>query len=377
MRSHVFNDRRLLKHAGQFVWLSIDTEKGRNEDFVAKFPVQAWPTLFIIDSQTQSVALKWIGSADVTELEQLLTDGEQAIRGSGDALKNKLAEADRLFGQGKSREAANAYGVSLEQAPADWPERSRAIQSLVFALQAAQETRACAETSAKYIPSLPKDSSFANVAATGLTCALVAPRSESWRTSAIGGLEPFNQQALQIPGLLADDRSGIYEALINAREVNNDSAGARALARQWTQFLEGEAAKAPTPEARAAYDSHRLVAAIKMGEPGRVIPVLQASELNLPDDYNPPARLAVAYRELGRYADALGAVNRALAKSYGPRKLRIFEIKVSILARTGDVAGTRATLEEALKFSDTLPTQQVPKSLVTKLRTDLEKIERI
>ena len=49
--------------------------------------------------------------------------------------------------------------------------------------------------------------------------------------------------------------------------------------------------------------------------------MLQASERDLPDDYNPPARLATAYKAMRRWDEALAASDRALAKAYGPRKL--------------------------------------------------------
>ena len=48
-------------------------------------------------------------------------------------------------------------------------------------------------------------------------------------------------------------------------------------------------------------------------------------ERDSPDDYNGPARLGIAYLELGRYDDAAAACERALKKVYGPRRLRVWE----------------------------------------------------
>ena len=44
MRAYVFTDPALAKHAGQFVWLSIDTEKTGNAEFLRKYPIKAWPS---------------------------------------------------------------------------------------------------------------------------------------------------------------------------------------------------------------------------------------------------------------------------------------------------------------------------------------------
>ena len=58
MRAFVFTDRALARRAGQFVWLSIDTEKQGNAPFLTKFPVEAWPSFYVLDPATESVALK-------------------------------------------------------------------------------------------------------------------------------------------------------------------------------------------------------------------------------------------------------------------------------------------------------------------------------
>ena len=44
---------------------------------------------------------------------------------------------------------------------------------------------------------------------------------------------------------------------------------------------------------------------LELGQPERALPMLQASERDLPDDYNPPARLAVAYKAMKRWDEAI------------------------------------------------------------------------
>src|SRR5438128_10809449 len=112
--------------------------------------------------------------------------------------------------------------------------------------------------------------------------------------------------------MAADDRSGVYIALLDARKDARDSLGAHRVASAWASFLEGEAARARTADARAVFDSHRLAAYLELGQPQRAIPMLEASERDLPDDYNPPARLANAFRAMRRWRDGLAASDRAL-----------------------------------------------------------------
>src|SRR5215471_17327208 len=98
MRAYVFTDKALAKHAGQFVWLSIDTEKAQNAAFSRKYPIRAWPSLYVIDPAKEKIALRWVGGASVAQLEKLFADGTKAVRGSAGGGETALAKADALYG---------------------------------------------------------------------------------------------------------------------------------------------------------------------------------------------------------------------------------------------------------------------------------------
>jgi tetratricopeptide (TPR) repeat protein len=373
MRANVLNDAALMKHAGRFAWLSIDTEKAQNEAFIEKFPVDNWPTFYVIDPTSETAVLKWLGTATVGQLEKLFDDGELAVRKpSGRTAEELLALADRANAEGRRAEAANLYREALQTAPESWSRRPRAIESLVAALQGAGALEDCAQAALKAVPTLPRGPSFANAAGTGLQCALSAGKDAVWRRDAIARLEPWVKSALAVPGLLADDRSGLYEVLVQSAEASGDHQRAKQLAADWLAFLDGESARATTAEARAAFDSHRLVASLKLGEPGRMIPALEASERDLPQDYNPPARLALVYSELGRYDDALRASDRALSKVYGPRRIRVYETKAHVYSKAGDSEAAKRTLNEAFQFAQSLPKAQRSEKTVARLQRELD-----
>src|SRR5436189_6409144 len=119
--------------------------------------------------------------------------------------------------------------------------------------------------------------------------------------------EKASRETLQQPDLQADDRSGVYQVLIGSRGDAGDNAGKKALEADWVAMLELAAKNAPTPEARAAFDSHRLGAYVEIGEPQRAVPMLEQSEKDLPNEYNPPARLAVACHQTKESDQALPA----------------------------------------------------------------------
>jgi tetratricopeptide (TPR) repeat protein len=87
---------------------------------------------------------------------------------------------------------------------------------------------------------------------------------------------------------------------------------------------------------------------------------LQQSERELPLDYNPPARLAVILRELGRLDEALAAADRALGRcTAGPRKLRLYDTKASIFRKRGDARGAQKVIDEELAWARSLPRAQL------------------
>ncbi|MBX7100025.1 MAG: thioredoxin family protein [Myxococcaceae bacterium] len=363
MREHVLNRPELGVLQKRFVFLSLDTERPNSAAFLEKYPVDTWPTLLIIDSQSDKVALQWLGSANVEQFKKLLEDGEQAAKALGaqsaaDPLLQKLAEADVLSGQRQPKAAAEAYRAVLAAAPADWPKRPRVTESLLGELYAAKQSEDCARTAAALVPALPRGPSFANATMWGLSCATAGSEKDAWRKDTEAPLVALAKEAVELPGLLADDRSGLYELLVDAA---GDGEASVKLGQAWLTFLEGEAKAAKTPAARAVFDPHRVNAALAAHEPARVVDALKQSEKDLPKDYNAAARLAVVYRELGQLDDGLKACDRALAKVYGPRTLRVLETKASILAKKGDLPGQRAVLTKALETARALPQSQKPK----------------
>lgn len=374
MRAHVFPSPSLAKHAGRFVWLAVDTEREANGAFLDRFPVEVWPTTFVVDPRTERAALKWVGSANAAQIERLLDDGERSVRGApAEGADLALARADRLTGENQPREAAAAYREALDRGGAAWPGRARAVESLVAAHLGARDDAACAAAARELVPALARGPSFANAAAMGLSCALGLPDADRGRDEAIGALESLAQEAVGLDGLLADDRSGVYELLVEAREARGDPAGKRPLAAAWMAFLEAEAARAPSAEARAAFDSHLVVAAQKLGDPARAVPALEASERDLPTDYNPPARLALLYRDLGRFDDAHRALDRAFALVYGPRRVRLLETRAGVFEKQGQPDRARAAVAAALATAEALPAPQRSERVVARLRAELER----
>lgn len=377
MRAYVFTDKALARHAGRFVWLELNTDLPKNAIFQEKYPVENWPTFFIIDPREEKALVRFAGSATVAQLEKLFEDGERAYRGEAQGPEGALARGDALYGAGKPAEAAEAFTQALAQAPPDWSRRGRTAESLLVAHWGAKQYEACARKALEELPRLPRSPSLANVTTMAIGCAASMPPENPQRQEFLKAFDTKGREVLAPPpiDMPADDRSGLYEAMVEGRAEMGDEAGSKALASEWIAFLEGEAAKAPNPEARTVFDSHRMAAAMVLNDPMRVVPAIEQSEKDLPGDYNPPARLAVLYRMLGRLDDALAANDRALAKVQGARRLRVLSDRSTIQAARGEKEAAVKTVEEAIAYAKSLPEAQVSQRQLEALEKKLAELK--
>jgi tetratricopeptide (TPR) repeat protein len=348
MRAHVLNDAALLKHAGQFVWLSIDTENPVNADFNAKFPTEGVPTFLVIDPSTEKLTLSWYGSATVAQFGTMMDDARRVAAGGLAGADIVLARADEANARKDFTNAAAYYTQALDLGGTSWPKRGRVIESLVQAYAFDKQSKACTDTVLKDAPSMPRDRSFVNVVYFGLECAQPGtPESHE--------IEKLAEEAVTIPNILSDDISQLYGSLaFYYRQEKNDAAANR-VTNARIEYLKRELAKAKSPEARLALDLQYVSAANFLGKPELPVANLERDERELPHDYNPPYLLATQLNAMKQYDEALASCDRAMQLAYGGAKLRAYALKGQILERKGDKAGARRTYEEGLEFAKTLP----------------------
>jgi tetratricopeptide (TPR) repeat protein len=378
MRAFVFTDPALTSRAGQFVWLELNVEDEKDAAVVEKLGVAALPTYFVVEPADESVVLRVAGAMTVGEVGAFLDDARAAVVGKPSSpAEAALFRADRLNGEGKGKEAAAAYREALGLAPASWPPYGRVVAALLFLHQMADENADCVALAREALPRVMGTPIVATVATSGLDCALALEASDTARASTIAEMEADLRRVLADPkaGCAADDLSSGYYSLVEARKDQGDEAGARRDAEAWAAFLEAQAAAAQSPEQRAVFDSHRLSAYLELGEPERAIPMLEASEKDLPEDYNPPARLAVAYLAMKKLDDALAASDRALPKVSGPRRLRVLQNRADIFAARDDVAAERETLEQAVAYAERLPSGRRSERMLKALKKRLADLQ--
>jgi tetratricopeptide (TPR) repeat protein len=316
MRSYVLSDPSLQPLSSRFVWLALDTERAENAPAVTRLGVKVLPTLFVVDPASERTRVAHEGSLTARELARLLESDE-----------------------------AGAGGTTPE-----------ATATRVASLAASKRLAECVTTGAEEAPRMPPGTAVADVLRSAIGCATELPDQAPERArlpELVASGERVVSDASQ--PILADDRSDLYDYLVDAlRRLGRDDEAKR-LAGAWATLLEDQAARAATPAARAVFDAHRVLAYEALGDPARALPMLQQSERDFPGDYNPPARLGKVLLDLKRDDEAIAALQRALARAYGPRKLRLWSLEADAFMAKGDKAGARRALQSALDFAASVP----------------------
>ena len=374
MRAFVFTDKALASEAGRFVWLSIDSEKPQNAPFRKQFAVPALPTFFVIDPQADQAVLRWVGGMTAAQVRGVLDAGEANVRGGGTGADAALVRADRLYADSKNADAVSAYREALTAAPADWPQYARATESLLFALSTTGDHEGVVKLAQEAYPRLASTVSGPNLASSGLDAAMQLPAENPQRAALVQEFESKTRECVENPpaGLAADDMSGLFALLGDARDDAKDSLGVRAWTAKRAAYLDGAAAKAGSPEGRTVFDSHRLTAYMNLGQPEKAIPFLEQSERDFPQDYNPPARLATAYKAMQRWDAALAASDRAVKRVYGPRRVTVLTSRADIYKGKGDLVMVKKTLQEALTVAEAMPPGQRSEGTITSLKKKID-----
>jgi len=383
MRAVVLKDAGLAKRAGQFAWLSIDTDRPANEAFNARFPSTGVPLFLIIDPKTEKALISWYGTASAEQLGRLLDDGLAAGKpkkpGSPEAL---LAGADALNVAGKLTEAGAAYMAALKAGGRSWARYSRAAESMMLAYELSGDRAGGTRAALEVAPTLARDQSFVNVMRVGIQSAAseVETTVDGSKQFApvpahLAILKPLAIEALAVPGGFADDKAMIYSALLGIERKAGNEAGIKRTAQEMWDFLARAADASRSAEVRSSLSGFMRSAAMDLDDVARMAPIYEALEKELPQDYGPPQALASLYLQLGRPGDALAAYKRAYerARGEGVKAAQILMSCASLQVKLGDRAGAKASLDQMGRLVESLPEPQAARYR-TQIKTLLDKL---
>jgi len=267
-----------------------------------------------------------------------------------------LLRGDQSLAEHDAAAAISAYDEALRRGGPRWKARDRAVEQLFLALQLNGDARLCIDRTLADAPSLPRHHSFVSAVFVGMSCLISAPPGVANGGEATA-LEKLASEAQGLSAAAEDDVYQLYEVRYFARLRAGDSGGAHAVAAQYWAYTEHR----PPPRSedeRMARDLAKVRAAVKVGAPERVIPALEVSERELPDDCEASSRLSTAYTAAGRFDEGIAAATRGLGRGPGPEAtVRLLQARATAESRKGDVAAARKDLEAALDSAARIPAQ--------------------
>ncbi len=362
MRAHVLT-RETFPDASQLVFVALDTEKAANAPELAKLPIGAWPTFYLVDA-TGQVFGRWVGAASAKQLEAFVRDGLRAFDAStlpvGDPL-GFLIEGDRQAARDQLAAARDAYQKALAKSPSDWPRRADTWASLLGVLRKLGDNAACADAGLRGLDETGGSSSATDFSYWALDCLRSLPKTDP-RVRVLQKRIAARLLALceqGDPALSPDDRGDACGLLHTVYEELNDKAGARRAYELRLGVLNSAAAGKPDEIAKT-YDAARVETLLGLGRAEKALNLLQDRAQALPHDYNPPHQLARLYRDRGQWDEGLVAIDRALklAQQDAPRHAAMLGVLSDLLSGAGRREEARATLELQLMAYRALPEGQ-------------------
>ena len=146
MKRFVIPDPGLRPVKDAVVWLAIDSENPKNNAFLDRFPLDAWPTFLVIEPRGERVVGRWVGAASVNDFRAFVQEGARAAGSEKhDAATAALHKGYEARAKGDFASAASDYRKALELTRKDDPARPERLVLLSMALLRAKTPEAARE----------------------------------------------------------------------------------------------------------------------------------------------------------------------------------------------------------------------------------------
>ncbi|MFO8072311.1 MAG: thioredoxin family protein [Polyangia bacterium] len=365
MQRHVLGDPDLADVADRFVWLCADTDRRINAEMLERFPVEVWPTLYVISPRDESIQARLQGSASLSQVRRMLADGASGHRdaagGRGysdpSSPRELLRSADRALAAGEIERADDLYSRALEAGGDDWARRPYALTARIAALARAEKWQSCAELGLGEMKNAGRSATAAEFAYWAFVCSSQLAESNLLR-------EAVHMRALDRLQDLADDdraplstydRSEVLRLLRRVLHEAGDREAAESVAERQLELLEEAVAQAPDARAAAVFDEPRVDVHLYLERGEELLPDLERSVRELPDLHDPPYQLARVALAAGKTDRALEAARRSLELAYGPWKGMVLMLLARIHTARGERGSAIAQLRAALELLESQP----------------------
>lgn len=378
MKTTVFKDPAMAAMASRFVFAAIDTDRENNAAAVARLPLSAWPTFYVLAPEDGSVLARFAGGASLAQFTAFLEHGAAARTAVEGAAKHLLA-AERAITAKDLATAQAELEAALAAAPPTWVRTPDALVSLISTRRKRGDHAGCFALAQEKLDATGSAASATDFTGYGLTCAEALAKDPE-KTADIATYR--ERAAKRLEALLAgsnalslDDRSDAMSYWREALKAAGKADEATAVAEKQKALLEDAIAKAADPVAASTYNYQLADVSIALGRPLDAVALLEESATALPSEYDPPARLGWVYLEAGKLDEAATWTDKALALVYGPRKARVLVQRATIEKKRGDVAAEKKFRAEIVALWESLPAEQKNADALAKAKADLAALE--
>ncbi len=346
MRDVVLSRPELARFERSYVFVALDTDREESAAFLERYRMRVWPTFFVLAPESGSVLAMHGGAMSLEEITALLEAGLEASKagpkGAPGALA--LAQAHQAYVSKDMARAASLYEEAASLLGDD--RRAEALLGAMRALSEGGDPAKCAAYGREHAASVPGSAAPVDFLYYLQSCADKLPDGDD-RKAAVAVVKARILALVESPpaGSSTDDRA---DALAVAAEVLRDAkddAGAKRFEERRLALLEQAAKDAKTPEMAQVHDYERLMTLINLGRANDAVTLLAERTTQLPNSYEAHARHAQALIAAGRLEEAIGAIDRAIQLSYGPRRLGYLARKADTLGKLGKKEAQIATLE--------------------------------
>lgn len=363
MQTTVFTDPAMAADATKFVFAGIDTDREVNAEVVGKFAPSAWPTFYVIGTD-ESVLARFIGAASVTQFRDFMASGAAAAAGGGAIADARYLGGQRALAKKDFATADEEFTAALAAMPENWPQRDALLNALAMVKSKRGDTKACFDVIEKYMDVAGSNALATNFISYGMNCVDKALESEPAlkdRATAIRDKSIARWQAILADAkapLSIDDRAEALGYLRDALEASGKVGDAKKVAEQARVLLDDAYAKAPTPLGKMTYIWPRAEVYAWLKRPLDLVADYEALAKQLPEEYDPPARLGWLHLKAGKLDEAAKWTDKALALVYGPRKARLLTQRAEIAKAAGDKATEKKYREQIVTLWESLPPAQ-------------------
>ncbi|MBM4280916.1 MAG: thioredoxin family protein [Deltaproteobacteria bacterium] len=372
MQRDVLSQPALAAYEDRVVFVAVDTDREENALFLATYPVKLWPMFYVLDAASEAPLAVHPGSMSLAETVAFL-DGALAARDpetTTDPQAKALLAAHAALAADKGAYAAAAYAAA---ARLPGPRRTEAI---LGGLRAAPDAASCVAFGTEHLRDVTEGGAAGDVAAALWSCAGKLLEGSPARASATALVKArlVELAAQAAPGASVDDRADVLATLAEVHQAAGDKAAFAAVHTERLRLLEQDAAKAVTVEDARVHDYARMNSYLALGRGDDAVEMLTERTAQLPGSYEAWARLASTLFKLGLHERADAAIERAIALSYGTRRLRYLTLRADVAAARKDAAGERAALQRLVDDGSALPAALGAGDLVKAARDRLTKL---